>query len=135
VRAGGARPSPFITVYLPSRTKLWCMLQLRGQIHSPPPFLLYPNMYSVGEVKLEKRKKQLIMQLWTFSQIYMHTHKSVTANEALEYENKQNVSAHNLLLLKMHIFVVSAIQHSLLLLTFPILFYSTYKTRKKTKMP
>jgi hypothetical protein len=24
-----------LSVYLPSRTKLWCMLQLRGQIHSP----------------------------------------------------------------------------------------------------
>ncbi len=24
-----------LSLYLPSRTKLWCMLQLRGQIHSP----------------------------------------------------------------------------------------------------
>jgi hypothetical protein len=30
-------------------------------------------MHSVGEVKLEKRKKQLMMQLWTFSQIYTHS--------------------------------------------------------------
>jgi len=28
-----------------------------------PPILLYPKMHSVGEVKLEKRKKQLMMQL------------------------------------------------------------------------
>jgi hypothetical protein len=29
---GGAHPPP--SLYLPSRTKLWCTLQLRGQIHS-----------------------------------------------------------------------------------------------------
>jgi hypothetical protein len=46
VRVGGARPSP-ITIYLPSRTKLWCTLKLRGQIYSPL-FLLYPYMLSVG---------------------------------------------------------------------------------------
>ncbi len=30
---GGARPP--LSLYLPSRTKLWCILQLRGQMHSP----------------------------------------------------------------------------------------------------
>jgi hypothetical protein len=35
-----------LSLYLPSPAKLWCMLQLRGQIHSPL-FLLYPYMYSV----------------------------------------------------------------------------------------
>ncbi len=35
-----------LSLYLPSRTKLWCTLQLRGQIHIPL-FLLYPYMYSV----------------------------------------------------------------------------------------
>ncbi len=29
-----SRPPPLTTVYLPSRAKLWCTLQLRGQIHS-----------------------------------------------------------------------------------------------------
>ncbi len=35
-----------LSLYLPSGTELWCMLQLRGQIHSPL-FLFYPYMYSV----------------------------------------------------------------------------------------
>ncbi len=39
---GGRTPIPF-QLYLPSRTKLQCMLQLRGQIHSP--YFIY--MYSV----------------------------------------------------------------------------------------
>ncbi len=34
------------SLYLPSRAKLWCTLQLRGKIH-PPLFLFYPYMYSV----------------------------------------------------------------------------------------
>jgi hypothetical protein len=38
---------PFTILYLPSRTKLWCMLHLRGQIHSPYLYVLYPYMYSV----------------------------------------------------------------------------------------
>jgi hypothetical protein len=48
---------PFITVDLPSRTKLWCMYAPAERADILPPILLYPNMHSVGEVKLEKRKK------------------------------------------------------------------------------
>jgi hypothetical protein len=38
-------PTPPLTLSIPLRTKLWCMLQLRGQIHSPGSTLSY--MYSV----------------------------------------------------------------------------------------
>ncbi len=31
-----------LSLYLPSRTKLWCMLQLRGLIHSPCPYFSTP---------------------------------------------------------------------------------------------
>ncbi len=34
-QGGGVRAHPH-SLYLPSRTKLWCTLQLRRQIHSPP---------------------------------------------------------------------------------------------------
>ncbi len=36
-----------LSLYLPSRTKLQCTLQLRGQIHTSYFFHLYPYMYSV----------------------------------------------------------------------------------------
>ncbi len=53
----GMHSHPF-SPYLPSSTKLWCMLQLRGQIHSPY-FLLYPYMYSV-----EGRGAKRCQRLW-----------------------------------------------------------------------
>ncbi len=62
VRVGGARPPPFNTVYIPSRTKLWCMLQLRGQIHSLQ-FYSTPICTQWGKSSLRSEKKQLIMQL------------------------------------------------------------------------
>jgi hypothetical protein len=40
---GGVHAQHF-SLYLPSSTKLWCTLQLRGQIHSP---YFSPHMYSV----------------------------------------------------------------------------------------
>jgi hypothetical protein len=43
VRVGGSRHP--LSLYLPSRTKLWSRLQLRTD--TPPSFLLYPYMYSV----------------------------------------------------------------------------------------
>jgi hypothetical protein len=59
---GGCTPTPFhysistitykVVVYAPAE-----------RADTLPPILLYPNMHSVGEVKLEKRKKQLMMQL------------------------------------------------------------------------
>jgi hypothetical protein len=42
--------------YLPSRTKLWCTIQLRGQI---PLFLLYPYMYSVAKTR-DNREKHIL---------------------------------------------------------------------------
>ncbi len=39
-----ARP---LSLYVPSRTKLWCTLQLRGQIRSPWPYFYSTPMYSV----------------------------------------------------------------------------------------
>jgi hypothetical protein len=42
------------TLYLPSRSKLWCTLQLRGQIH--PLFLLYPYLYFVVVTPLVPEK-------------------------------------------------------------------------------
>ncbi len=53
-RWGGARP-PSFPKYLPSRTKLWCALQLRGQIHSPyfcstPTCTLYSVMQAFSTI-------------------------------------------------------------------------------------
>jgi hypothetical protein len=44
---GECTPIPFAP--LPSRAKLWCTLQLKGQIRTLPLFLLYPYMYSAVE--------------------------------------------------------------------------------------
>ncbi len=38
-----------LSVYLPSRTKFWCTLQLRGQIHYPPISSLPLYVLCVGE--------------------------------------------------------------------------------------
>jgi hypothetical protein len=50
VRVGGARPKP-LSLYLPSRTKLWCTLQLRKQIQIQytPQFLLCKLYVLCGE--------------------------------------------------------------------------------------
>jgi hypothetical protein len=58
-REGVGVHAHLLSQYLPSRTKLWCTLQLRGQVHSIyfysmysvadtlPLFLLYPCLYFV----------------------------------------------------------------------------------------
>jgi hypothetical protein len=68
---GGCRPMHLLSLYLPSRTKLQCTLQLRGQIHSPNfistvylyvfcgvqyspiSYLQYNSMYSVVYTSLQ----------------------------------------------------------------------------------
>ncbi len=48
---GGCTHAHPLSLYLPSFTRFWCTLQVRGQIHPLPPlllFLLYHYMYSVG---------------------------------------------------------------------------------------
>ncbi len=44
---GGGVHARTLSLYLPSRTKLQCMLQLRGQIHSP--YLISTPVYSVDQ--------------------------------------------------------------------------------------
>ncbi len=59
VGGGGCTSTPFLSLYLPSRTKLQCMLQLRGQIHYPffhlSPYVLCgsidrPHLFSLYTV-------------------------------------------------------------------------------------
>ncbi len=57
---GGARPTPFTISTVPSRTKLWCTLPLRGKIH-PQLFLLYPYPYSVV---LNPKQYDIILYPW-----------------------------------------------------------------------
>ncbi len=54
---GNARP---LSLNLPSRTKLWCTLQLRGQIHSPyfystPVCTLWGGRGGGGEERVDGR--------------------------------------------------------------------------------
>jgi hypothetical protein len=48
-----------LSLYLPICTKLWCKLQLRGQINTPSIFLLYPYMFSVVE-----RMNLVVVVVW-----------------------------------------------------------------------
>jgi hypothetical protein len=49
---GGARPHP-LSLYLPSRTKLWCTIQLREGRYTPPisPLPLYDTLWRPFYVK------------------------------------------------------------------------------------
>ncbi len=52
---GGSNAYPF-SLYLPSRTKLWCTLQLRGQINSPYLYsTLICTLYSVSLSRLKHK--------------------------------------------------------------------------------
>ncbi len=44
---GGGVHAHLLSLYLPSQTKLWGALQLRGQTDPLTVFLVYPYMYSV----------------------------------------------------------------------------------------
>ncbi len=50
-----------ISLYLPSRTKLLCMLQLRGQIHSP--YFISTPMYSVGKTTMPVKLRHPLVKI------------------------------------------------------------------------
>jgi hypothetical protein len=69
-QGGGARPPP--SFYFPSRTKMQCTLQLRGQIHS---------MYFISTLCIQYR--YVLCSLMFLSDFFMCIYPSETGNKSI----------------------------------------------------